>query len=44
MFSHFLTNVSISHIAPANALSSAGLMGGFGKRLFEQSEFPLATH
>jgi hypothetical protein len=26
------------------ALSSADLMGGIGKRLFERSEFPIAAH
>ncbi|MES1986418.1 MAG: hypothetical protein V4440_00030 [Pseudomonadota bacterium] len=30
--------------SPATAPSSASLMGVFGKRLFERSEFPIAAH
>jgi len=33
-----------SILTPATALSSAVLMGDFGKRLFERSEFPIAAH
>jgi len=30
--------------SPATAPSSASIMGVFGKRLFERSEFPIAAH
>ena len=35
---------ALIHKSPAVAPSSAVLMGGFGNRLFEQSEFPIAAH
>jgi len=34
----------ISTLSPAIALSSTVLIGDFGKRLFERSEFPIAAH
>jgi hypothetical protein len=39
-----MQTLAASMQTPATALSSADLMGGFGKRLFEHSEFPIAAH
>jgi hypothetical protein len=39
-----MQTLAASMQTPATALSSADLMGDFGKRLFERSEFPLTAH